>query len=232
MRTWSCPQPPGPSGSAVPQKIWQPGGPSSRTLKPSWAPILHSSSLYTGEVFSSSSVKRLRTCASWPAGSRPQTGQALVQPVVDLDVFTLQLFARPPAREEGCVHDSGIAARTFTDDQSIARRAARFVYACRGRRPERRIQGGVLQRRQDPFKYVLVIHVSPRWSSDPRCGMLRIPDDCPNAHSQRLVTASISDGRPCRSYFPYIDDPESRNLLILRVLDVNGAAEGFGSWRD
>ena len=63
-------------------------------------------------------------------GQLPQAGQALVQPVVDLDVFTLQLFAGLPAREEGRMHDASIAARTFTDDQSIARRAARFVYAC------------------------------------------------------------------------------------------------------
>ena len=46
-------------------------------------------------------------------------------------------------------------------------------------------------------------------------------DDCQNEHSQRLVTAFTSDGRSSRSYFPYIDEPESRNLLILRVLDAS-----------
>ena len=129
----------------MPQKIWQPEGSVQTHVEailgahPAQRLVVHRRGLQLRFGVQAADVRKLAR------GQLAQTGHALVQLVVDLDVFTLQFFARLPPEEEGCVHDCSIAVRAFADDQAITRRAARFVYECRGRRPKRFIQSGVLQ---------------------------------------------------------------------------------------
>ena len=100
----------------------------------------------------------------------PEARDPFVDGMVVFEVLALQIFAALPPIVEPDEEPPDVVLRTFTDHEAIACDAAGLVDQGRGGRPADLVEHGVVQRRQDPLKGVLVVHDDFRLFSGRRSG--------------------------------------------------------------
>ena len=100
----------------------------------------------------------------------PEARYTFVDGMVVFEVLALQVFAALPPGVEPDEESPDVVPRAFTDHEAIACQAAGVVDQGRGGRPAGLVEHGIVQRRQDALKGVLVVHDDFRHFSGRRSG--------------------------------------------------------------
>ena len=98
-------------------------------------------------------------CTRRLTGSCRKRGTRSVDGMVVFEVLALLVFAALPPGVEPDEERPDVVLRAFTDHEAIACQAAGLVDQGRGGRPAGIVEHGVVQRRQDVLKGVLVVLV-------------------------------------------------------------------------
>ena len=91
-------------------------------------------------------------------GQLPEARHAFVDGIVVLEVVALLVFAPLPAAVGPDEENADVVLRPLSDDEVIARQAARLVDEGRDARPAGIVEHGVVHRRQDALECVIIAH--------------------------------------------------------------------------